>query len=152
MRELALGAVRREDLIETEKIRGVGLPLKLVAVAREAHTDLGFIGIAGLADARGSGYIFPGATKVRENVLEAVKGVLHAVLCAELPGGNVSNPGINGVKRADNSIVKMLTLPAQKISKTFAWNTHGLIILIVVLCSERFECVEMRYLCEVLVL
>jgi len=115
MRELALGPVRRKDLIETEEIRGVGLPLKLVAVTGEPHADLGFIGIAGLADARCAGHIFPGATKVRENVLETIKGVLHTILCAELPGRNVSNPGVNGMKGTDDSIVKMFTLPGQEI-------------------------------------
>jgi hypothetical protein len=41
--------------------------------------------------------------------------VLHAILCAELPGGNVPNPGVNGMKGTDDSIVKMFTLPGQEI-------------------------------------
>ena len=97
MRELLLGAVRTQDLIEAEQIRRVRFPLELVAAPGEAHADERGARIARLADTGRGRNVFPRTAKVREYVFKTVKGVLDAVLGFESSCRYVANPSINGM-------------------------------------------------------
>ena len=97
MRELLLGPVRAQDLIEAKQIRCVRFPLELVAAPREPHADQRRARIARLANTGRGRNVFPRTAKVREYVFKTVKGVLDAVFRLESSCRYVANPGINGM-------------------------------------------------------
>ena len=85
VRKLLLRPVGAQNLVETEQVRLVRLPLELVAVPGEAQPNLLLLRVARLAHARAPSRP-PTHAQVGENVLETVKGVFHAVLGRESPG------------------------------------------------------------------
>ena len=111
MRELLRRSVGAQDQVPAEQVRLVAGLLELVRVPGEPQADLGAGLVAGSADTRRALDILP-ASELREDVLEAVKGVFDPVLSLEPARRNVPNPlAVQGMHGHDDIGVQVLDLP-----------------------------------------
>jgi hypothetical protein len=130
VRELLLGSVGAQNLVETEKVCLIRLALELVRVAGETQADLCARGIAGLPYTGGGRHVFPGTAEIRENILETIEGVLNTILRLEAADRNVPDPCVDRVHRKDDIVVEVFAFARQVVCELAARETQGKIFLL----------------------